>query len=65
MDAGEGTEDVIVVRGISSDVDRVVKEINKIVEDAKNDQILSSYVSLLTLLPYALLKEYLVHRFRD
>ncbi|KAG2015753.1 SCP160 protein [Coprinopsis cinerea AmutBmut pab1-1] len=42
-DAGESTEDIIVVRGISRDVDRVVKEINQIVEDAKNDRILSSY----------------------
>ena len=38
------TEDVILVRGASVEVDRAVKEILKIVEDAKNDLILSSYV---------------------
>ncbi|KAI0812490.1 hypothetical protein BC629DRAFT_1579875 [Irpex lacteus] len=32
-----------VVRGISADVDRAVKEIEKIVEDAKNDEIVGSY----------------------
>ncbi|KAF9523997.1 hypothetical protein CPB83DRAFT_820710 [Crepidotus variabilis] len=37
------TEDIIVVRGIASDVDRVVKEILKIIEDAKNDEIVSSF----------------------
>ncbi|KAF9568060.1 hypothetical protein CPC08DRAFT_746592 [Agrocybe pediades] len=43
-EAGDAsTEDVILVRGISSDVDRVVKEILKIVEDAKNDEIVNSY----------------------
>ncbi|KAF6760130.1 SCP160 protein [Ephemerocybe angulata] len=42
-DAGEDSEDVILVRGVSSDVDRVVREILKIVEDAKNDEIVSSY----------------------
>ena len=40
------TEDIIQVRGISSDVDRAVKEIEKIVEDAKNDEIVGSYVSI-------------------
>ncbi len=44
-DAGSpDTEDVILVRGISQDVNRVVKEILKIVENAKNDEIVSSYV---------------------
>jgi hypothetical protein len=38
------TEDVILVRGASAEVDRAVKDILKIVEDAKNDLILSSYV---------------------
>ena len=38
------TEDVILVRGVSAEVDRAVKDILKIVEDAKNDLILSSYV---------------------
>lgn len=33
------------MRGISADVDRAVKEITRIVEDAKNDEIISSYVS--------------------
>lgn len=36
-------EDVILVRGISSEVDRAVKEINKIIEDAKNDEIVNSF----------------------
>ena len=39
------TQDVIVVRGISADVDRAVKGILKIVEDAKNDEIVNSHVS--------------------
>ncbi|KAJ7163606.1 hypothetical protein C8R43DRAFT_1171840 [Mycena crocata] len=36
-------EDVIAVRGASGDVDRAVKEILKIVENAKNDEIVNSY----------------------
>ncbi|TFK23912.1 hypothetical protein FA15DRAFT_620028 [Coprinopsis marcescibilis] len=44
-EAGEASEDVIVVRGISGDVDRVVKDINQRVEEAKNDQILNSFVT--------------------
>lgn len=44
-EAGGDSEDVIVVRGIRVDVDRAVKEIKKIVEDAQNDEIVSSYVS--------------------
>lgn len=36
-------EDVILVRGASIDVDRAVKDISKVVEDAKNDAIVSSY----------------------
>ncbi|KAJ7702967.1 hypothetical protein B0H17DRAFT_922748 [Mycena rosella] len=36
-------EDVIVLRGASGDVDRAVKEVLKIVEDAKNDEIVNSY----------------------
>ena len=35
-----------MVRGIRTDVDRAVKEIKKIVEDAQNDEIISSYVSI-------------------
>ncbi|KZT08355.1 uncharacterized protein LAESUDRAFT_697227 [Laetiporus sulphureus 93-53] len=43
-EAGDpSTEDVILVRGISADVDRVVKEILEIVENAKNDEIVNSY----------------------
>ncbi|KDR75234.1 hypothetical protein GALMADRAFT_69452 [Galerina marginata CBS 339.88] len=43
-DAGDAsTEDVILVRGVSADVDRAVKEIRKIVEDAKNDEIVNSH----------------------
>ena len=44
--ADPSTEDVILVRGVSDDVDRAVKEILKIVEDAKNDEIVNSHVSL-------------------
>ena len=44
-DAGNAsTDDIIVIRGVSKDVDRAVKEIQKIVEDAKNDESVSSYV---------------------
>lgn len=39
------TEDIIQIRGISADVTRAVKEIEKIVADAKNDEIVSSYVT--------------------
>ncbi|EIN11853.1 hypothetical protein PUNSTDRAFT_99129 [Punctularia strigosozonata HHB-11173 SS5] len=43
-DVGDSTtEDIIVVRGARADVDRAVKEIKQIVEDAKNDEIVSSY----------------------
>jgi hypothetical protein len=45
-EAGDlSTDDVILVRGASSEVDRVVKEILRIVENAKNDEIVNSYVS--------------------
>ena len=44
-EAGDAnTEDIIVVRGISADVNRAVKEIEQIVEAAKNDEIVNSYV---------------------
>jgi len=44
-EAGDSsTEDAILVRGASSEVDRAVKEILQIVEDAKNDEIVNSYV---------------------
>ena len=41
-DASTG-EDQIVVRGPTSEVDRVVKQIQSIVEDAKNDDIINGY----------------------
>jgi hypothetical protein len=44
-DANSTTQDVIVVRGVSADVDRAVKGILKIVQDAKNDEIVNSHVS--------------------
>lgn len=48
-EAGDpSTEDIIVVRGVSNDVDRAVKEILKIVEDAKNDEIVNSHVCLIS-----------------
>ncbi|KIL65972.1 hypothetical protein M378DRAFT_10544 [Amanita muscaria Koide BX008] len=44
-DAGNSdTDDVILVRGIRSEVSRAVKDILKMVEDAKNDVIVSSHV---------------------
>lgn len=43
-EAGEATQDVILVRGTSADVDRAVKEILQIIENAKNEQIINSYV---------------------
>ncbi|TFK54204.1 SCP160 protein [Heliocybe sulcata] len=43
-DAGDAsTEDIILIRGASTDVERAAKEILQIVEDAKNDEIVSSY----------------------
>ena len=39
------TEDVILVRGSSLEVDRAVRDILKIVEDAKKDEIVNSFVS--------------------
>ena len=42
-EAGQESEDTILVRGITSDVTRAVAEIRKIVEDAKNDEIVCSY----------------------
>lgn len=38
--------DDILVRGPSSEVDRAIKQIYKIVEDAKNDEIDSAYVGI-------------------
>lgn len=45
-EASQTNDDVIVVRGISSEVDRVVKDMRQIVEDAKNDEIVNSYVRM-------------------
>ncbi|KZS98452.1 hypothetical protein SISNIDRAFT_481189 [Sistotremastrum niveocremeum HHB9708] len=44
VDGGIAKEDLIVVRGTPSEVDRAVKEILRIVENAKNDEIDNSYV---------------------
>ncbi|KAF9075421.1 hypothetical protein BDP27DRAFT_1212369 [Rhodocollybia butyracea] len=44
LEAGESTtEDTILIRGISTDVSRASKEILKIVENAKNDEIVNSF----------------------
>ncbi|EPQ57388.1 hypothetical protein GLOTRDRAFT_58711 [Gloeophyllum trabeum ATCC 11539] len=43
-DAGDAsTEDIILIRGASADVERAAKEILQIVENAKNDEIVNSY----------------------
>jgi len=42
----EVDENVIMIRGASSDVDRAAKEILRIVEEAKNDEIVNSHVGL-------------------
>lgn len=49
-EAGGGTSDFILVRGVSTDVDRAVKEIHTIVENAKNELIDNSYVCLFGLM---------------
>jgi hypothetical protein len=55
-DAGEGaSEDTILIHGSSSDVDRAVKDILRIVEDAKNDLILSGYVRVFSFFFWRLL----------
>lgn len=51
-------DDTVVLRGISADVDRAAREIEKIVEDAKNDEIVGSFVSRLVLWSRALLNVY-------
>lgn len=43
---GKPDEDVIVIRGPSTEVDRVVPQILQIVEDAKNDDIVNGHVSI-------------------
>ena len=46
-DVGDSnTEDVILVRGISSEVSRAVKDILKIIDDARNDEIVNSHVRI-------------------
>lgn len=42
---GTGHEDIVVIRGTPADVDRATKDILRIVEEAKNDAIDSSYVT--------------------
>jgi len=41
--APTGDEDIVTVRGPSTEVDRVVDQIKQIVEDAKNDDIVNGY----------------------
>ena len=48
-------EDTILVRGTSADVDRAISEILQIVENAKNDEIMNSYVSTNPLMIYVYL----------
>ncbi|KAF5393250.1 hypothetical protein D9757_000766 [Collybiopsis confluens] len=44
LDTGDNaSEDAVLIRGASSDVTRASKEILKIVENAKNDEIVNSY----------------------
>lgn len=44
-EAGDlSTRDIIMIRGPSSDVDRAVQRIHRIVEEAMNDEIVNSYV---------------------
>lgn len=45
-DANADSVDVILVRGMSVDVDRAVKEILRIVENAENELIDNSHVSV-------------------
>jgi len=49
------TEDTILVRGASADVDWAISEILQIVENAKNDEIMNSYVSTNPLMIYVYL----------
>lgn len=56
-DAKSGAnEDVVVVRGPSEDVDRVVASIKQIVEDAKNDDIINGFT-----LEFDVDKKYVAH----
>lgn len=43
-DTGEAKEDVILIRGIASEVDRATREIRAIAEKAENDEIDNSFV---------------------
>ncbi|CAG7854693.1 Protein SCP160 AltName: Full=Protein HX [Serendipita indica DSM 11827] len=42
---GNGQEDIVVIRGSAADVDKATMEILRLVEEAKNDAIDSSYVT--------------------
>ncbi len=46
QDANADSVNIILVRGMSSDVDRAVKEILRIVENAENELIDNSHVSI-------------------
>lgn len=41
--SGGDDENIVVIRGPSGDVDRVIAQINQIVEDAKNDDIINGF----------------------
>lgn len=43
-EAGGSTEDIILVRGASADVDRAVKEILRIAEEAEHNEIDNGHV---------------------
>jgi len=52
-EAGDpSTQDVIVIRGPSLDVDNAVQRIHRIVDEAKNDEIVNSYVRIQELCIY-------------
>lgn len=43
---GTGAEDQVVIRGPSDEVKRIAKDIERVAEEAKNDEIVNSYVSI-------------------
>lgn len=47
-DGSNANEDVVTVRGPSSEVDRVISQIKQIVEDAKNDDIINGFTAELS-----------------
>ena len=57
----ELTEDIILVRGASAEVQRAVKEILMIVENAKNDEIVNSYVRRIIIELWPQLMSFVVH----